>query len=63
MSRKRDREKRVRRLIDGGWRWQPFRPVLPGSREHCCHEATDYIRAGFRCPDHDGQGCCQEIPF
>jgi len=68
MSRRRDREKRVRKLSDrfdaeGMWERGAFRPVVPGSREHCSHDPRDYIANGYCCPDADDRGCCNDIPF
>lgn len=68
MSRRRDREKRVRRLLDrpdadGMWDRGAFRPIAPGSREHCGHDPSEYAAAGWMCPEHEGGACLAEIPF
>jgi hypothetical protein len=52
MSRKRDREKRARRM---GWFFW---------RRECCHSGEDIVAAGYQCPDIKAGGTyCTEIPF
>lgn len=63
MSRRRDREKREKRLLSVWW-WPLLLPTSPGSRMYCSHDVPDYIAHGYRCPETDSQGVCMaEIPF
>lgn len=62
MSRKRDREKRVKRMQLHQYHARGL--PNPGARYGCAHPVTEYKAAGYRCPDVlAGKPECDEIPF
>lgn len=66
MSRRRDREKREKRLMvdDPSGDLIGLARTRPGSMHSCHHTAEEYIANGYRCPETDSQGVCMaEIPF
>lgn len=66
MGRTQRLRKRIRRLT---WRrgsdakyWRLL-VVAPGSHRLCWHSVPKYVKAGWKCPDSDEFGMCNEIPF
>lgn len=63
MSRRRDREKRLRRITD------PYTGNLVRAAQatvadkFCFHPPDEFIAAGWKCPNAEGWGCCMEVPF
>ena len=41
---------------------KPEQPVAPGSLKECIHDPAQWVKHE-RCPDADGRGDCNRIPF